>query len=229
MSPAPQLCHVFVFIERGAPEAARLEAAGLRESVRRRHVGQGTANVCYCFDNAFLELVWAEDEAELTGPTVARTRLAERARWRETGASPFGIALRTAPDQPLPFPTWDYRPPYLPAGMAIPVALASEDPRQPMVFRSPGSARPDGWTDGRAGDRQRPAGLAEIIGIELDLPTHVPPGEALRRLAEAGLLTLGTSDTGQSRMVLSLSRVDGGPPRRLALPELRWLDPVTPR
>jgi hypothetical protein len=225
MSSAPQLCHVFVFVEPGAPEAARLEEAGLRENSRRRHPGQGTSNVCYCFDNAFLELLWAEDEAEMTGPTIARTRLAERARWRETGASPFGIALRTAAaDQPLPFPTWDYRPPYLPAGMAIPVALASEDPRQPMLFRSPGSGRPDSWTDGRGGDRQRPAGLAEIIGVELDLPGRVPPSDALRLLAATGLLTLGASADEQQRMVLSLSRADGGPPRCLSLPEFRWLD-----
>ncbi len=225
MSPAPKLCHVFVFVEPGAPEAARLEEAGLRESFRRRHPGQGTTNVCYCFDNAYLELLWAEDEAAMTGPAIARTRLAERARWRETGASPFGIALRTeAPDEPLPFPSWDYRPPYLPAGMAIPVALASEDPRQPFLFRSPGSSRPDAWTDGRAGDRQRQAGLAEIIGIELDLPARVPPSDALRLLVEMGLLTFGGSADEQPGMVLSLSRVDGGPPRRLSLPGFRWLE-----
>ncbi|HEX8435584.1 VOC family protein [Archangium sp.] len=224
MSPALELCHVFVFVEPGAPEAARLEEAGLRESFRRQHPGQGTTNVCYCFDNAYLELFWVEDEAAVTGPTIARTRLAERARWRETGASPLGIALRTAAPHPsLPFPTWDYRPPYLPAGMVIPVALASEDPRQPFVFRPPSSSRPDTWTDGRAGDRQRQAGLAELLGIELELPARVPPGDALRLLAATGLLTLGVSPDEQQRLVLSLSRADGGPPRRLSLPEFRWL------
>jgi hypothetical protein len=224
MTPALELCHVFVFVEPGAPEAARLEEAGLRESFRRQHPGQGTTNVCYCLDNAYLELLWVEDEAAVSGPTIARTRLAERARWRETGASPIGIALRTrVPGQPLPFPTWEYRPPYLPAGMAISVALASEDPRQPFLFRSPGSSRPDTWTDGRAGDRQRQAGLAELIGIELSLPASVPPGDELRLLAAAGLLSLGVSADEQQRMVLSLSRADGGPPRRLSLPAFRWL------
>ena len=70
------------------------------------------------------------------------------------------------PDAPLPFATWPFAPPYLPPGTTIPVALASEDPRQPFVFRSPGSARPDAWTDGRAGTRQRDAGLAEIAGVQ---------------------------------------------------------------
>ena len=163
-----ELDHVFVFVTPGAPEAAAL---GLCESYRRRHPGQGTANVCYCFDNAYLELLWVTDRAELTAPAVARTRLAERADWRRTGASPFGIALRGPdPDTPLPFESWDYAAPFLPAGMAIPVAVASDDPRQPFLFRSPGTARPDTWPDdaggSRAGARQRPIGLAEIAAVE---------------------------------------------------------------
>jgi len=212
---APALCHVFVFVSPGAREAAAgLEAAGLRESFRRSHPGQGTANACWCFDNAYLELLWADDGAALAGPAVTRTRLAERARWRGTGASPFGIAVRGA----TPFAAWDYRPPYLPAGMSIPVALSSEDPRQPFLFRSPGDARPDAWTDGRAGGRQAAAGLAEITGVHLDVT--VSPTDDLRGLEAAGLLTLGRAEA--PRMVVTLSRGDGGPPRRLSLPDFRW-------
>lgn len=208
------LCHVFVFVTPGAPEAGALEAAGLRESFRRAHPGQGTANACWCFDNAYLELLWVDDPAAVSGPATARTRLAERAHWRETGASPFGIAVRGA----APFAAWDYRPPYLPAGMSIPVALSSEDPRQPFLFRSPGDARPDAWTDGRAGDRQASAGLAEIVGVHLDLTA--PPSDDLCVLEAAGLLTLSRAE--EPRMVLTLSRPDGGAPRRLSLPDVRW-------
>jgi hypothetical protein len=46
--------HLFVFVEPPATEAAELEQAGLRESFRRRHPGQGTTNACFCFDNAYL-------------------------------------------------------------------------------------------------------------------------------------------------------------------------------
>ncbi|MBF0335866.1 MAG: hypothetical protein HQL40_19860 [Alphaproteobacteria bacterium] len=152
------------------------------------------------------------DAAEVGGPAIARTRLAERARWRETGASPFGIALRG--DQPAPFATWDYAPPYLPAGMTIPVALASDDPRHPFVFVSPGTSRPDQWTDGRAGARQTAAGLRMIEGVALDGPLAVD-------LSGAGIVT---RDADRPRMVLTLSRADGGPPRRLSLPDLEWID-----
>ncbi|HEY0836833.1 MAG TPA: VOC family protein [Azospirillum sp.] len=211
---APSLCHVFAFVTPGAPEAAALEAAGLRESFRRAHPGQGTANACWCFDNAYLELLWVEDAAALAGPAIARTHLAERARWRETGASPFGIAVRGA----TPFAAWTYAPPYLPAGLSIPVALSAEDPRQPFLFRSPGDARPDAWTDGRAGGRQAAAGLAEIAGVHLEVT--VPPSDDLRALEAAGLLTLSMAEA--PRMVLTLSRRDGGAPRHLSLPDVRW-------
>lgn len=209
------LCHVFVFCDRGAPEAAALQRAGWRESFRRSHPGQGTANACYCLDNAYLELLWVEDPAELSGPVAARTGLAGRADWRRTGANPFGLGLRS----PLPGSSWAYRPPYLPAGMSIPVAEDSADPHQPFVFRSPGSARPDAWTDGRAGECQRPAGLAEIVGIELE--ATAPPGDTLLALAAAGLVRLRRGP--RPAMLLRLSRRDGGGQASLSLPDFTLL------
>ncbi|MCR6631979.1 MAG: VOC family protein [Magnetospirillum sp.] len=209
------LCHVFVFVEDRAAALAALKACGLEESFSRSHDGQGTANVAACFDNAYLELLWPEDQGELVSVSVARTRLAERSRWRETGASPFGIGLRGR----LPFPTWEYRPPYLPDGMAIPVALGSEDPRQPFLFRSPAEARPEHWDDGRAGRRQQAAGLTEITGLHLELPVGASP--ALRTLAERGLLALRPAV--RPRLVLTIARSDGGQ-RQLSLPDFVWLD-----
>lgn len=209
------LCHVFVFVDDLAAALAALDACGLAESFRRTHTGQGTANICACFDNAYLELLWAEDQTALASVSVARTRLAERSRWRENGASPFGIGLRGR----IPFPTWEYRPPYLSDGVTIPVALGSEDPRQPFLFRSPDGARPDQWTDGRAGKRQSAAGLAEITGLYLDLPVGSSP--ALRNLTDRGFLRMRPAV--KPRLLLTISRVDGGQ-RQLSLPDFTWVD-----
>ncbi|WP_207459151.1 VOC family protein [Azospirillum sp. SYSU D00513] len=222
MPPSLELCHIFLFVEPGAPEAARLREAGLVESFRRAHPGQGTANLCYCFDNAYLELLWLESAEEAKSPAIARTGLAERAGWRANGASPFGIALRAA--GPLPFVTWDFTPSYLPPGMAIPVSLESEDPAHPFIFQSPGNARPDAWTDGRAGNRQSAAGLAEIAGVRLSLPDGAAPGRDLEALVDAGLLTVEPAVTDHPRMVLTVSRQDGEQPRRLSLPEFEWVE-----
>jgi hypothetical protein len=213
------LDHLFVFVAPDGPEAGRLAALGLAESFRRSHPGQGTANACFCFDNAYLELLWIADAHEAAACVLGRCGLMARANWRTTGASPFGIALRNAdPAAVPPFPCWDYAAPFLPAGMTIPVATASDDPRQPLLFRSPGNARPDQWTDGRAGARQNAAGLAEIVGVRLGFPAGVAPDPVFNTLAAQGLIALDRGVAAPT-MELELSRVDGGAHVRLRLPD----------
>ena len=220
--PDLELDHLLVFVDPEAPEGGGLDKAGLRETFRRRHPGQGTANACYCFNNAYLELIWETERAEISSPPVVRLRLAERTAWRQTGACPFGIAVRKhGTGSQLPFEVWEYAPPYRPAGTAILVAVASDDPHQPLLFCSPGGLRPDAWTSGQAGELQRGAGLTEIAGVRIDFPMAIRPDAALTSLAERGLISLGTAD--RPCMVLTIARMDGGTPSRLSLPTLVWL------
>lgn len=218
------LDHVFVMVAPGAPERLRLERTGWQESFRRRHAGQGTRNVCYCLDNAYLELLWEDPEGlDAAGaPGAARMRLRERARWRASGASPFGIAFR-APGPPGAFAleAWQYAPSWLPAGMTIPVAVASDDPAQPLLFRSPAAAPPAAWVDGRAGARQAAAGLARIGGLRLRLPHRAAPADDLRALAAAGLLELGPPGREHQLELL----IDGSDGYRgtLRLPSFEWI------
>lgn len=187
--------HVFVFVDEddGVPAMQRL---GFAENYRRRHTGQGTANACYCFDNAYLELLWPVDAAELASPAVSPTGLAERADWRRTGACPFGIALRPVGGlvdenaEALPLDHWAYEAPFLPEGMSLPVADFSRDHRLPFVFRSPGGTPPIDWTDDRAGERQRPAGWRQIDRVGLTLPDDAAVPDGLAALAEAGVIDL---------------------------------------
>ncbi|MEO1223172.1 MAG: VOC family protein [Pseudomonadota bacterium] len=218
-----EIDHVFVFT---APEATqeieRLNAAGFVQSNRRRHVGQGTANACYCFDNAYLELLWPVDVAELAAPAVSRTRLGERSRWHETGASPFGLAVRPKDGGTLPFVTWPYEAPFLPAGRSLPVAVASDDPAQPMLFQSPGTARPDQWANGRAGNRQVAVGLTEVTSVELAFPVGIEPADAFKRLADDGVIDV-KQRAAEPSMTLIISRPDGGLPCALSLPDCRMV------
>ena len=213
---ALELDHVFVFVAPDAPEAAVLVESGLRESFRRDHPGQGTSNACFCFDNAYLELIWLCDRKEAETAPVARLQLAARAEWQTGDASPFGIGLRADRPEELPFATWEYQAPY---GFTIPIAEASDDARQPLLFRVSGAARPDRWTDGRPGSRQTGAGLAEIVDLRLDLSDGVCPGQPLTRLAEIGLLSIGHALA--HRLVLTLS-CPGNAPRRLSLPDFTF-------
>jgi len=107
--------HVFVCVDLQAPEAEFLKAFGFKEGRRYTHQGQGTANVCFFFHNAYLELLWLNDVNEIQSPVVRLTGLWEGCCWKQTQACPFGIALRaTIPGSTeLPFPTRDYYAPFL--------------------------------------------------------------------------------------------------------------------
>ena len=180
--------HLFLFIQPDGPEIETLKRLGLTETYRRAHPGQGTANVCFAFDNLFLELLWLTSEAEARSPAIARTRLWERSRWSEMGSCPFGIAVRgDLTDAGVP--GWDYRPPYLsqvlPAGAGMAVAAASDDPAMPMVFVSPGKEKPVQWPEERRGTLQQAAGFGPVLSVELGLPARAASASLLRTLTSA--------------------------------------------
>lgn len=204
-----ELDHVFVFVDEseampGGGLRARLDALGLVPSYERRHKGQGTANLCWCFDDAYLELLFVVDEAELRSPAVARNGFVDRSAGT-AGASPVGIALRGGA---LGVPSWPYRIAGFPPGMTIPVAEASDDVRLPFVFGSPGTARPDRWTDGRAGGRQSAAGFGEIAGVEILQPSDTIGHPVFEMLRDVPKLTVG--EGGRPGLRLHLAAVDGG-------------------
>lgn len=134
-----ELDHLFICVQPEAPEAQYLKDFGLIEGLRRTHRGQGTANVCFFFQNAYLELLWLRDATESQSPFVRPTGLWERCRWRETQACPFGFAARkTETDSgKLPFSTWDYRAPFLPRDRSIPIATNSSNLAEPLIFIPP--------------------------------------------------------------------------------------------
>lgn len=184
------LDHLFVFAE--PDDTARVVAAGLSAGSGRRHSGQGTANARFFFSNAYLELIWVEDEEEARSALTAPTRLWERSRWRETGASPFGVALRRAgADDALPSKTWSYRPKYLPDGMAIEMADNSDRVSEPLIFIVPGGVPPCEYSSNRAEPLQHPAGVNEISHVAIDVSASMPHSDALQYIASVGMVDIG--------------------------------------
>ncbi len=201
------LDHIFVFVPPDAPnERQHLANLGLTETYQRAHPGQGTANVCYAFENAFLELLWLTDPQEAASAPIARTALAQRGQWRRNNASPFGIAWRLPPGHHTqPVPTWHYRPPYLPGDMSIHMAIGSQDPQHPLLFASPGKNAPSQWPAQRQQNLQRSGGFTRIKGLTL----HNSPGfEPLDALATLGLVRLAPAQP-QPKLVVHLGRTDG--------------------
>lgn len=187
-----ELDHIFLGVRSPANGRERLRALGLTPTYARAHPGQGTANVCFAFDNAFVELLYVTDLDEALAPGVARIALARRCGAAAPPANPFGIAWRTTEENgpaELPLETWGYRPPYVPPGAAIAVASASDDAAQPLLFTFPGTAAPRSWPAERRGALQRSSGFARV-----DVRYHTAQGEsvdAVRQLAQAGVLELG--------------------------------------
>lgn len=188
-----QIDHLFVMTSAGAPAARELLALGLAEGSRNRHPGQGTANRRFFFHDAMLELLWVENEREAGSPTIRRTGLLERWRGRDSGACPFGICLRpAAPGEQPPFPTWEYRPPWLPAGPAIAVATCSEDPCVPLLFWLAFGRRPDNAAPGAREPQSHGPGMLELSRVGVSGPFATGPPHALRAVVDAGLVTLHT-------------------------------------
>ncbi|MBK7580064.1 MAG: VOC family protein [Myxococcales bacterium] len=133
-----ELDHVFVATSDADSAEAALTEFGLTFTERRVHRGQGTANACAMFDNAYFELLRAHDLAELGSDIVRPLGLGERIRWRETGACPFGLCFRPidALSRPgdWPFETWRYEAAYVPPGTSIPIVTPRWSLKEPLVF-----------------------------------------------------------------------------------------------
>jgi len=199
--PRFELDHVFVAVSRGAPQIEALRAAGFAEGPPNTHPGQGTACRRVFFDNAYLELIWLEDEAEASAPAVERTGLARRLAC-EPGVSRLGVGLRAAgrEEATLPVRTWSYSPPFLPTGVAIEVGASSRELHEPLLFFVPG---PPGWT--RLGG-PHPNGAERVTEVTLGLPGHEPASEELAWLEASGLARIERTDAEVVTVVLDHGR-----------------------
>lgn len=187
-----ELDHLFICAAVGAPEAGVLAEFGLAEGGGNVHPGQGTANRRFFFRNAMLELLWLRDEREARRGAVAPARLYERCRYRETGASPFGLCLRPAGRAAgeAPFGYWEYRPPYLPGGVSVQVAENSTQTDEPLLFYLPFGTRPDAYAEGGRQPLGHRAGLEEITSVRITVAKPEPHSAALRGVSAAGWLSV---------------------------------------
>jgi len=184
-----QLDHIFLRTSAGAPEAARLLELGLTEGSANQHPGQGTANRRFFFHNAFLELLWIEDAADVGNATTNPTRLAERLDTQAAG-SPFGLCFRPAHKDPTPpFPCWAYRPAYLPAGMQV--DIATDTPLQePMWFFLAQAVSPAQAAPARRQPLQHALGVHSISAVTVTAATDAEWSAAAQATSASGGVTL---------------------------------------
>jgi hypothetical protein len=181
--------HVFICPEN--PDAAErvLTDFGLQFSRRGIHRGQGTANACAFFDNAYFELLWRHDDDELQSDTVAPLGLWQRVRWRETGASPFGISFR--PDgSELSIETWPYRAPFLQAGASIPIVTPRFRWDEPLTFFSHVSQAPVTLPPDQRPVLEHRGGHHRMTAVTICSPEMGEISAGLKQLCDHGILSL---------------------------------------
>lgn len=130
--------HLLIFSSNGGQDADELADFGLCEGSCRIHPGQGTRNRKFYFENVFLEIVWVNDEREITSEVTAPTRLWERCNHQINGSSPFGICLANTHDSNTLFENCvTYRPVYLPEGIFFEIITNEDNPHLPWTCRLP--------------------------------------------------------------------------------------------
>ncbi len=178
-----ELDHVFVCAPRAAEDAALLEEAGLHCGMNRIHTGQGTANANFYFDNAYLEVLWLRDEAEVRSSLVAPLALWQRLNSQLTGACPFGVGFRaSSPAVVSQLSSWTYSAPYFPPDSGIPIVTSSGSELEPLVFFPVGGTPPTLSIE-QKGKRRK------LKKVHIETPTGLLSTE-LGKLMETGLLTI---------------------------------------
>ena len=107
--------HIFIFSNNQGQVADELVEFGLTEGSNRVHVGQGTSNRKFYFNNFFLEILWVHNEAELHSVQTKPSGLWKRADFEHNQFAPFGLCLVNVPEtEPLFEKSFRYQPDYFP-------------------------------------------------------------------------------------------------------------------
>lgn len=105
-------------------------------------------------------------------------------RWRETGASPFGLCFR-GDSRSLAFETWSYEAAYLPRGAGIPIVTPRGFHAEPLVFIS-------GPSGAVAGPSPEHCGAGRTLtGVQVQRAASTTPlSEGVRWFAQRCLFSL---------------------------------------
>jgi hypothetical protein len=202
-----EIDHVFVFVSPGgtAEAEALAEVGFLVDPAVAKHAGVGTASRHVLFENAYLELIWLDEEVPVAGDNSGFQRAAS---WRESGASPFGLALRRVGGEgEYGVPAISYAGEWMEPGSSIEVLKQPSEPDAFVAFVVPEYMAIPAWIEEVKQESPEvlahSSGARRLTGVEI----HGPAGHralAARSLQIPGLLFV---EAGEPLLVLEL---DGG-------------------
>jgi hypothetical protein len=198
-----ELDHVFCFCDPDLLETAILENHGFTITSGRSHQGQGTANRSVLFEKNYLELIFLSSEHEAKENPL---RLDRRALWKQTGASPFGIALRGFLTERDRQHFWEYNPPYLQSGSIL-IHRTSEGNGPPIFLVPPrndtmSAMHPKNWPSLDHSLLKHSSGSKEIVSLQLIGPDYHWP--LANRIPNINLMS---SDSAHMKVSLEGRRV----------------------
>lgn len=186
-----EIDHIFIGTESPESSISLLGASGFRFGLPRVHKGQGTFGTFAFLDNAYIELLGMDSEAEIGCQVVSPLSLRERIEWRGKASCPFGFALRPITGEQLAVPVWDYKAPYLPPGVGFPIVTPKNSAREPLVFVSINSKPPMHWPADRRPPLLHMDRQWRLTGVALTVPEGVPFSDAvLKTLDSCGIAIL---------------------------------------
>lgn len=202
------LDHIFCFCEPTlVKEIKNTDNAGFTLNSGNRHPGQGTANRAILFEENYLEFIFLESLHDANNNLL---KLAQRANWNKTGASPFGICLRGSISQDENNQFWEYHPPYWPGGVIFVHKSNEESPDQPFVFVIPSSARPVDRPNINPSQLLHKTKSTAILKVELAGPNYKWP-----HISSSQQITFTKADSPRMKVT-----VDGKLPNEIFLNDL---------
>lgn len=197
--------HAYMWVSHGGPEAAVLRELGITQWPDTVRHGEGVEWTGFQFENFYLELLWVVDEELFQEKWVSwHGPHRERANWRTTGASPFGLAFHRTDTETRELPGsfrvegwWDEQGGYVSDASAQVPFLMVMGPRYSM---------PDPYwmTPEVRALAKHPLGIRRLTSWTLSTP-QPQDHEVLQLLAEQGALEIHSS----SEHLLELT-FDGG-------------------
>lgn len=138
LSDIMNIDHIFIFTDDNGKVADELVDFGLTEGSNRIHVGQGTKNRKFYFDNFFLEIIWIHKKNEIISNKTKPMGLWQRADFKNNNFSPFGLCIVNSEDTEILFEkAFKYQPDYFSKGMEIDIIKNENQTDLPWTFRLP--------------------------------------------------------------------------------------------
>jgi hypothetical protein len=195
-----EIDHILLFTE-SISNISILQEFGLHCSKQVvHHLDQGTASVVIFFENIYIELVWIENRDIVKQCTEFRgLDILTHSNWQQTGASPFGIGLRSKPEKTKIKSQFEKRK-IKKQNINFPAKFSSENLSQieePVFFLVPDKLALTSWLDCSFAKHQQlithPLGVKKLTKINVGLDTNKKLTNTIRLLEQNEIVSIKTN------------------------------------